>query len=83
VQVCGCVREQTGLETVALSGGVFMNALLLCEIVPRLEQEGFHTYRHELVPPNDGGLSLGQLVIAAALQSGDNAAAAVASGFKA
>jgi len=83
VHVCGRIREQTGLDAVALSGGVFMNALLLSEIVPRLEQVGFRVYRHEQVPPNDGGLCLGQLVIAAAHASRDNAPAAAASGFSA
>src|SRR5947209_6655639 len=78
-EVCGRIREQTGLEIVALSGGVFMNALLLGETVPRLQQQGFRVYRHERVPPNDGGLCLGQLVIAAALHSRDNASAAAAS----
>jgi len=65
-QVCGLIREATGLEAVVLSGGVFLNALLTCEVSSRLRKDGFRVYRHRLVPPNDGGLSLGQLAIGAA-----------------
>jgi hydrogenase maturation protein HypF len=64
--VCGRVRQATGLGAVVLSGGVFLNALLTREAGARLGQEGFRVYRHRLVPPNDGGLSLGQLAVAAA-----------------
>ena len=49
-----------------LSGGVFLNALLTSEVCARLTRDGFRAYRHRLVPPNDGGLSLGQLAVAAA-----------------
>jgi hydrogenase maturation protein HypF len=63
---CGRVRETTGLGVVVLSGGVFLNALLTGEASARLRREGFRVYRHRRVPPNDGGLSLGQLAIAAA-----------------
>jgi hydrogenase maturation protein HypF len=66
VAVCGRLRRATGLGAVALSGGVFMNVLLTREVIARLNGEGFQVYRHELVPPNDGGLSLGQLAVAAA-----------------
>jgi hydrogenase maturation protein HypF len=64
--VCGRVREATGLGAVVLSGGVFLNALLTREAYARLGREGFRVYRHRRVPPNDGGLSLGQLAVAAA-----------------
>jgi hydrogenase maturation protein HypF len=64
--VCGRLRQVTGLGAVALSGGVFLNALLTREVCVRLGGEGFRVYRHRLVPPNDGGLSLGQLAVAAA-----------------
>jgi hydrogenase maturation protein HypF len=53
---------------VVLSGDVFLNALLTTEAVARLEGEGFRVYRHRQVPPNDGGLCLGQLAVAAARQ---------------
>jgi hydrogenase maturation protein HypF len=65
--VCGRLRSATGLDAVVLSGGVFLNALLTTEASARLQGEGFRVYRHRLVPPNDGGLSLGQLAIAAAM----------------
>jgi hydrogenase maturation protein HypF len=74
--VCGRVRERTGIETVVLSGGVFVNAILAGEATSRLAAIGFRVYRHRAVPPNDGGLCLGQLAIAAAR---DQAAAAVKS----
>jgi hydrogenase maturation protein HypF len=64
--VCNRLRQATGIGTVVLSGGVFLNALLTSEVCARLGGEGFRVHRHRLVPPNDGGLSLGQLAIAAA-----------------
>jgi len=64
--VCGRLRQRTGLEAVVLSGGVFLNALLTAEATARLAADAFRVYRHRLVPPNDGGLSLGQLAVAAA-----------------
>lgn len=64
--VCQRLRDITGVDAVALSGGVFQNALLTTETTTRLEATGFHVYRHRRVPPGDGGLSLGQLAVAAA-----------------
>jgi hydrogenase maturation protein HypF len=63
--VCGRLRDSTRVNVVALSGGVFLNALLTSDVSLRLRDDGFSVYRHRLVPPNDGGLSLGQLAIAA------------------
>ncbi len=60
------VRETTGLTTVALSGGVFQNLLLLERAVAGLEAEGFTPLVHHRVPPNDGGISLGQAAVASA-----------------
>jgi hydrogenase maturation protein HypF len=71
--VCQELRRATRLDAVALSGGVFLNALLTSEVAARLGEDGFRIYRHRLVPPNDGGLSLGQLAVAAGLAHGDNA----------
>ena len=65
-RACARTREQTGLNTVALSGGVFQNRLLLEQLLARLEAMAFQVYTNRRVPPNDGGLSLGQLAIAAA-----------------
>ena len=64
VATCTRLREQTGLIDVALSGGVFMNALLAAETFAQLQQAGFRPHRHHLVPPNDGGLCYGQLAVA-------------------
>ena len=61
------VRESTGVNEVALSGGVWQNLTLLKRTLPLLESEGFKVYIHREVPTNDGGLSLGQAVIAAKL----------------
>ncbi len=66
LDVCGRVREEQGLSTVALSGGVFQNALLLTRCLERLEPVGFDVLTHRQVPANDGGISLGQAAIAAA-----------------
>jgi hydrogenase maturation protein HypF len=63
--VCERLRSALGLQVVTLSGGVFMNVLLLGEVRDKLKSLGFRVYSHHLVPPNDGGLSLGQLAIAA------------------
>ncbi|GAA1017432.1 carbamoyltransferase [Acrocarpospora pleiomorpha] len=60
------LRERTGLRTVALSGGVFQNMVLLERMVSGLEQDGMRVLVHSRVPPGDGGISLGQAVVAAA-----------------
>ncbi|MBK3640096.1 carbamoyltransferase HypF [Streptomyces sp. MBT33] len=64
-EICRRARRETGVATVALSGGVFANALLEEECTRLLTQDGFAVLRHGEVPPNDGGLALGQLVVAA------------------
>jgi hydrogenase maturation protein HypF len=56
--------RSTGLDTVALSGGVFQNLLLVRLVRARLAGTGLRLLTHRLVPPNDGGLALGQLVVA-------------------
>jgi hydrogenase maturation protein HypF len=70
VRTCRLLRERTGIATVALSGGVFMNAILLLECAAGLSADGFRVLRHRLVPANDGGLCLGQLAAAAARDTG-------------
>ncbi len=64
----GClrVRDGTGLTAVALSGGVFQNVLLTERAAALLEGHGFRVLLHTGVPPNDGGVSLGQAAVAAA-----------------
>jgi hydrogenase maturation protein HypF len=61
---CEQIAHETGLRTVALSGGCFQNRLLLALVVPRLYDLGLRVLLHRHVPCNDGGISLGQAVIA-------------------
>lgn len=63
---CEMLREKTGLNRVILSGGVFQNMTLLEKTLQALEIKAFEAYTHSLVPSNDGGISLGQAVIAVA-----------------
>jgi hydrogenase maturation protein HypF len=69
VAVSKSARDATALRTVALSGGTFQNLLLLEKTRLGLVEAGFETLSHRRVPPNDGGLSLGQAVIANAMRS--------------
>ena len=63
-QLCRIISNKTGISQVVLSGGVFQNRLLLRKTVSRLEGSGFTVFTHHQVPCNDGGISLGQAVIA-------------------
>lgn len=60
---CRRIRADVGISTVALSGGVFQNRLLVEMVVPTLEEAGCTVLQHRHVPPNDGGISLGQVAI--------------------
>jgi hydrogenase maturation protein HypF len=62
------VARIVGEDRVVLTGGCFQNKYLTESTVARLEAEGFIPYWHQRVPPNDGGLALGQLAAVAALQ---------------
>lgn len=64
VEACEQIAEERNLRTVALSGGCFQNGYLVEHIVPELKERGFRVLLHRLVPPNDGGVSLGQSVVA-------------------
>ncbi len=64
VQMCQRLTKSSGIKKVALSGGVFQNRLLLRLTVAALEEAGFEVLTHSTVPTNDGGVSLGQAVIA-------------------
>jgi hydrogenase maturation protein HypF len=64
VEVCCRIRKSDGLDRVCLSGGVFQNHLLLGLTAGKLRRLGFGVFLHALVPANDGGISLGQAVIA-------------------
>ena len=65
VEVCARVRRDERLDRVCLSGGTFQNFTLLGRTVAGLRRQGFEVFLHAETPPNDGGLSLGQAVIAA------------------
>ncbi|MGV3346194.1 carbamoyltransferase HypF [Enterobacteriaceae bacterium LUAb1] len=65
-EVCQRLVECFGVEQIVLSGGVFCNEFILINALNCLESRGFKPYCHQLVPTNDGGISLGQVVIAAA-----------------
>jgi hydrogenase maturation protein HypF len=62
--MCDNLRLKTGTKTVALSGGVFQNRLLLNTVREELKRAGFKVLTHRQVPSNDGGLALGQLILA-------------------
>jgi hydrogenase maturation protein HypF len=61
----GRIKELTGLNRVVLSGGVFQNRLLTELVYTSLTARGFEVFSHRLVPPNDGGIALGQAAVAA------------------
>ena len=63
-EMCQLIANETAITQVALSGGVFQNRLLLRKTVSLLERSGFQVLTHRQVPCNDGGISLGQAVIA-------------------
>ena len=67
ISACAEIREEKGIRAAALSGGCFQNRLLLDMVKRGLEAEGFDVLIHHLVPPNDGGIALGQA--AAAVQA--------------
>lgn len=68
--LCETIRKETELKRVVLSGGVFQNSLLLTGLSEALEKKNFKVFTHRLVPANDGGISLGQAVIANAVVNG-------------
>jgi hydrogenase maturation protein HypF len=63
-EMCQLISKKTGIKQVALSGGVFQNRLLIRKVIPLLEAANFLVMTHKQVPCNDGGISLGQAVIA-------------------
>ncbi|MGE0822142.1 MAG: carbamoyltransferase HypF [Candidatus Binatia bacterium] len=67
VDVCHRVRQEDGLKRVCLSGGTFQNMVLLTRVVRALQRDSFEVFLHAQVPPNDGGIALGQAVIANAI----------------
>ena len=70
VQLSKAIQAKEGLNDVALSGGVFQNITLLTKTARQLHAEKFNVLTHRFVPPNDGGLALGQAIIGAVKYSG-------------
>ena len=64
VELCERIRKSDRLDRVCLSGGTFQNLYLLERTIVELRRRGFAVFQHALVPANDGGISLGQAVIA-------------------
>lgn len=60
IAACEEAKRQTGISKAALSGGVFQNRLLLELVDEGLQKKGFQVLKHSLIPPNDGGIALGQ-----------------------
>jgi len=69
--VCRRLRAAHGLDAIVLSGGVWQNMTLLRATLALLAADGFTVYTHRLVPPNDGGLALGQAAVATAIRMKD------------
>ena len=67
VDLCTVMRKERDLNRVVLSGGVFQNSTLLTGLANALEARNFSVFSHQQVPANDGGISLGQAVVAAAV----------------
>ena len=65
VEMIRSVARAAGYKRVVLSGGVFQNSLLLSHTRKALLNDGFEVYSHQLIPPNDGGIALGQILVAA------------------
>jgi len=76
-RACLRVSRAEGIADVVLSGGVFQNAILAAEVPARLAELGLVPHVHRRVPPNDGGLALGQLAIASASSISKGRAACV------
>jgi hydrogenase maturation protein HypF len=66
-ELCDTLRKENRMKDVVLSGGVFQNSLLLTGLIRALEEKGLRVYTHSRVPTNDGGISLGQAMVAAAV----------------
>ncbi|MEC3919984.1 carbamoyltransferase HypF [Nocardia sp. CDC160] len=72
-QRCRRLARDTGIGRVVLSGGVFLNEFLLINCLVLLRRDGFDVYTHRQVPPNDGGIALGQLLVADSYGKSDTA----------
>jgi hydrogenase maturation protein HypF len=64
--LCDNIKKDIDLNRVVMSGGVFQNSILLAGLIKSLKARGFEVFAHSMVPTNDGGICLGQAVVAAA-----------------
>ena len=67
VDLCTVIRKDRDLNRVVLSGGVFQNSILLTGLINALEKRNFSVFSHQQIPTNDGGIALGQAMVAAAV----------------
>jgi hydrogenase maturation protein HypF len=65
-EICINIRQDSDLNRVVLSGGCFQNSILLSGMLHELTSRDFEVFAHQRIPTNDGGISLGQAVVAAA-----------------
>jgi len=65
LDICNIIRKETGIQHVALSGGVWQNLYLMSHIIPALENAQFIPLVHHQTPPNDSCVALGQVMVAA------------------
>ncbi len=70
LETCMAIRNTAGLKTVVLAGGVWQNFTLLAKTLPRLHNAGFQVFLPRLLPPNDGGVALGQAAVAFHMSGG-------------
>lgn len=80
IQAAAEAARRIGLETIVLSGGCFQNRYLLEHLIGRLRADGFRVFWHQRIPPNDGGIAVGQ--IAGAIRIHQNEDAHVFSGSR-
>ncbi|MGD9174520.1 MAG: carbamoyltransferase HypF [Desulfobacterales bacterium] len=66
-EICATIRRDYDLNRVVLSGGCFQNSLLLKGLIGQLEAQHFEVFAHRQVPANDGGIALGQALVAASI----------------
>ena len=75
------LRQRTSLNTVCLSGGTFQNSCLANSLEHQLQGEGFEVYTHSQVPAGDGGISLGQAVVAAHRAGAEGLSLSISRGY--
>ena len=66
-EACNLLRKRYKINKVCLSGGVFQNKYISGRVKPLLEKDGFKVYAHKRVPTHDGGIAIGQAILAATL----------------